>query len=334
MTIPVICVVGTGGTISCVSESPLDTLDYPEFSTKREIGALLADLPPALRDAFDLRPISSLQLNSTDLVPADWQALAATILRLRDETPEVAGFVVTHGTATLEETAFALDQVLAIEQPVLLVGAQRPGSAIGADGPANLASALRAAAAPELRGEGVLVAMNDEIHAASSVTKLSTYRLHTFGSPLTGPLGVVDGDGVRLFRRRRPGGRGLFLPDAFARAPRVDIASAYAGADGVAVRAFLQAGARGIVSAGMLPGMTTPAERAALAEAHAAGCVVVQSIRGGSGRVAARRFLREQGFVAAGSLPPHKARILLMLALTGESDPARLQVLFDAAEGD
>jgi L-asparaginase len=328
---PAIGVIGTGGTIACLAGDPLDTLNYAECSRKIEAPELVERLPEAARALFDIRPLPFSAVLSTRIGPAEWLGLARLITDTAAAHPDLAGFVVTHGTASLEETAYALGLVLKVAQPVVLVGAQRPSSAVGADGPANLIAGLRVAASPEARGHGVLVVLNDEIHAARDVTKTSTYRLQTFASFDTGPLGVVDADGVVFLRRalRRHTADSVFVPEDLARVPRVDIAYGYAGADGVAVQAFRAAGARGIVSAGMVPGMTAPEEHVALLEARAAGVTVVQAVRSVGGRVARRQALREAGFVAANGLNPQKARILLMLGLTRTADDDAIQSLFD-----
>jgi L-asparaginase len=238
--------------------------------------------------------------------------------------------VITHGTATLEETAFFLNLTLTVGQPVVLVGAQRPASALGTDAGMNLVNALRVAGSQAAHGKGVLVLLNDEVNAARDVVKTSTYRLQTFRSLDFGALGHVDGDGVRFYRA--PLGRhmpnGAFAHDKLSEPlPRVDIVYSYAGADGALVDAAVAAGARGLVSAGFAPGSPTPAQRAAFERAAKAGIVVVQCSRA-SGRVAPRRRLRETGIVAGEDLSPQKARILLMLALTTTSDIAAIQRLF------
>jgi L-asparaginase len=257
--------------------------------------------------------------------------LAAIIHRLAAERPQIAGFVITHGTATLEETAYFLHLTLKTDKTVVLVGAQRPASALGSDAGMNLLGAVRTALAPSARGLGVLTVLNDEIQSAREVTKTSTYRLQTFRSPDFGALGHVDGDGVHIYRR--PSRR--HAPDTECEVagltglPRVDIAYSYAGSDGAVVDALVAAGARGIVSAGLAPGIPTPLERAALERARDAGVAIVQSSRAGSGRVALRRYLKEAGMIAADNLNPQKARILLMLALTRTQEVAGLRRLFD-----
>jgi len=150
---------------------------------------------PETRLVADAVPVTFRQVGSTDIGPADWIEIRALIQRIARQHPPVAGFVIPHGTATLEETAFFLNLTLACEQPVVLVGAQRPASALGTDAGMNLVAALRVAGSPAARGKGVLVVVNDEIHAARDVVKTSTYRVQTFRSLDYGALGHVDGDG-------------------------------------------------------------------------------------------------------------------------------------------
>ena len=328
-SLPRIAVIGTGGTISSLGASSLDVLDYPDFGQKLSCEALL-DRFPETRLVAEPVPVTFRQVGSTEIGPAEWIELRALIHRIAGDDPAVAGFVIPHGTATLEETAFFLNLTLAVRQPVVLVGAQRPASALGTDAGMNLVNALRVAGSSEARGKGVLAVLNDEIHAARDVVKTSTYRLQTFRSLDYGALGHVDGDGVHFYRApSRP-----HMPETpFARLdpaalPRVDIVYSYAGADGALVDAAVAAGARGIVSAGFAPGSPTPAQRAAFERAARSGVVVVQCSRAASGRVAPRRRLRESGIVAGQDMSPQKARILLMLALSTTSDIAAIQQAF------
>jgi L-asparaginase len=329
MALPRIVVIGTGGTISSLGASSLDVLDYPDFGQKLSCEALLERFPEA-RLVADPTPVTFRQVGSTEIGPKEWVELRALIHRIAREDPEVTGFVIPHGTATLEETAFFLNLTLASAQPVVLVGAQRPASALGTDAGMNLVNALRVAGSPEARGKGVLVVLNDEIHAARDVVKTSTYRLQTFRSLDFGALGHVDGDGVHFYRAPLR----AHMPDSpFAALnlgdmPRVDIVYSYAGADGALVDAAVAAGARGIVSAGFAPGSPTPQQRAALERAAKSGVVVVQCSRAATGRVAPRRRLRESGIVAGEDLSPQKARILLMLALLKTTDTGEIQQAF------
>ena len=327
---PRIAVIGTGGTISSLGASSLDILDYPDFGQKLGCEALLARFPET-RLVADPLPITFRQVGSTEIGPNDWIELRALIHRMAREAPTIAGFVIPHGTATIEETAFFLNLTLATSQPVVVVGAQRPASALGTDAGMNLVNALRVAGSADARGRGVLVVLNDEIHAARDVVKTSTYRLQTFRSVDFGALGHADGDGVHFYRVPTR----AHMPDTqFAsldlRAlPRVEIIYSYAGADGALVDAAVATGARGIISAGFAPGSPTPEQRAAFERAAQSGIVVVQCSRA-TGRVAPRRRLRESGIVAGLDFSPQKARILLMLALSTTTDIAAIQQAFQA----
>jgi L-asparaginase len=215
---------------------------------------------------------------------------------------------------------------------VVLVGAQRPASALGTDAGTNLVNALQVAGCPAARGKGVLVVLNNEIHPARDVVKTSTYRVQTFRSFDFGALGHVDGDGPQFYRAplRTHMPDTPFAGSEIADLPRVDIIYSYAGADGDLVRAAVAAGARGLVSAGFAPGSPSPDQREAFIEAARSGTVVVQCTRAASGRVAPRRHLRESGLVAGEDFSPQKARILLMLMLMTTDDIAEIQQAFQA----
>ncbi|HEV8678149.1 MAG TPA: asparaginase, partial [Stellaceae bacterium] len=251
------------------------------------------------------------------------------IHRIATEDPAIAGFVIPHGTATLEETAFFLNLTLGVARPVVLVGAQRPASALGTDAGTNLVNALQVAGSPEARGLGVLVVLNNEIHPARDVVKTSTYRVQTFRSLDYGALGHVDGDGPHFYRAPLK----AHMPDTpfatreITALPRVDILYSYGGADGALVEAAVKAGAKGLISAGFAPGSPSPAQQSAFIEAAKSGIVVVQCSRA-TGRVAPRRRLRETGVVAGEDLTPQKARILLMLMLTTTRDITVIQEAF------
>jgi L-asparaginase len=327
---PRVAVIGTGGTIASQGAGPLDVADYA--SSGRPIldaEALVAGVP-ALAEVAEVLPVRFAALPSTAIGWREWRALLAKVAEVRAAHPDLDGIVVTHGTATIEETAYLLSLTLPEDEvPVVVTGAQRPFTGLSSDGPMNLVAAVRVAGDPASRGRGPLVVLNDEIHAAREVTKTSTARLQTFRSPDLGVLGHADADRVTYWRRpeRWPPAR-RFDISAVETPPRVDVSYSVAGGDGVAVRAFLAAGARGIVAAGFAPGFCTPEERSALAEAAGAGCTVVMSSRAGSGRAVPARRYAEQGFVAADNLNPQKARLLLTLALTATSDRAGIAAIF------
>ena len=327
--LPRIAVIGTGGTISSLGNGSLDVLDYPDFGQKLTSEALL-DKFPETRLVAEPVPVTYRQVGSTAIGPDDWLELRRMIHRIARDDPKTAGFVIPHGTATLEETAFFLNLTLGVPHPVVLVGAQRPASALGTDAGTNLVNALQVAGSSDARGKGVLVVLNNEIHPARDVVKTSTYRVQTFRSFDFGALGHVDGDGVHFYRAPLK----AHMPDtAFAgreigALPRVDIVLSYAGADTALIDAAIGAGAKGIVSAGFAPGSPSPAQQDALVAAAKAGIVVVQCTRAASGRVAPRRRLKETGIVAGEDFSPQKARILLMLMLTTTTDVSEIQTAF------
>src|SRR5437762_2710759 len=263
-TLPRIAVIGTGGTISSLGASSMDVLDYPDFGQKLSSEGLL-DRFPETRLVADPVPVTFRQVGSTAIGPADWLELRALIHRMAGEDPALAGFVIPHGTATLEETAFFLNLTLGINRPVVLVGAQRPASALGTDAGTNLVNALQVAGSAEARGKGVLIMLNDEIHAARDVVKTSTYRVQTFRSFDFGALGHVDGDGPHFYRAPLK----AHMPDTpfagseHADLPRVDILYSYAGADGDLVRAAVAAGARRLVPGGFAAASRSPDQREA-----------------------------------------------------------------------
>ena len=328
--LPTVAVIGTGGTISGVGVDRFDVFDYGTTGHFMHVDDLLATVPE-LAQIATIVPVRYKNLNSTDLGPADWLALARLTTQVVADHPGLDGIVITHGTSSLEETAYFLNLVVKVSVPVVLVGAMRPSSALGADGPANLINAVRVAGSPAARGTGVLVVLNDEISAARDVTKTSNYRVQTFRTPDFGLLGYADGDAVAFYRKpvRRCAPDTEFDIAGLETLPRVDIVPAYGGADAVLIEAAIGAGARGLVSAGFPSGSPSPTQKAALLRAVAAGVVVVQSSRAGSGRVIPEsESLRRSGFVGSDTLTPQKARILLMLALTRTADPQEIKRMF------
>ncbi len=329
MSKPKVAFIGTGGTIASMGRGPLDLQDYGATGNVMHADEILARWPETALVA-DVMAVRYRNIASPSIGYPDWKALAALCRRLAREHPDLAGIVIGHGTATLEETAYFLNLTVKVAIPVVLVGAQRPSSALSSDAGLNLVNALRVAASPDARDMGVLVVMNDEIHAAREVTKTSTLRLQTFRTPDFGVLGHADGDEVAFYRRpiRRHAPDTEFDISEMDELPRVDISYSYAGGDGVAVRAFIAAGARGIVAAGFAPGFCPPGEIEALTEAARQGIVVVQSTRAGSGRTFRGTKLEKSGFLIADNLNPQKARILLTLALTRTDDPETIMHMF------
>jgi L-asparaginase len=329
MAKPKVAFIGTGGTIASLGRGPLDLQDYSVLGNMMHAEEIVAKWP-VVHQVADVIPVKYRNIPSTAIDFADWRALAALCRQLPEDHPGLDGIVIGHGTATIEETAYFLNLVLKTPVPVVIVGSQRPSSALSSDAGMNLVNAIRVAASPDARGMGVLVLLNDEIHAAREVTKTSTFRLQTFRAPDFGVLGHADGDAVVFYRQpmRRRAPDTEFDVGTLDAMPRVDISYSHAGSDGTAVRAFVAAGARGIVSAGFAPGGTTPAETDALREAVAEGVVVVQSTRAGSGRTFQGERQKERGILIADNLNPQKARLLLSLALTVTKDPDEITRIF------
>ncbi len=326
---PKVAFIGTGGTIASLGKSPLELQDYAAKGKMLHAEDILARVPE-VGEVADVFPVRYRNVPSPAIAYAEWRDLARLCDALVADHADLAGIAIGHGTATLEETAYFLSLTLKVAVPVVLVGAQRPASALSTDAGLNLVNAVRTAASPDSRGMGVLVLLNDEIQAARDVTKTSTLRMQTFRTPDFGVLGHADGDAVAYYRRpiRRAAPDTEFDVRSLDELPRVDVAYAYAGADGVAIDAFVAAGARGIVSAGFAPGFAPPAQMSALTTAAKAGVVVVQSTRAGSGRTFRGTRMREAGFLIADNLTPQKARILLALALSVTDDPAEIERMF------
>ena len=326
--LPRVAAIFTGGTIDSIGTDRLDLAWYNEAGLRLEQGELL-DRIPELAQVARVEEVPFRRLPSHALTPKDLLDLNRTVHTLL-ETHD--GVVITHGTNTLEETAYFLHLTLKSDKPVVVVGAMRPSSALSADGYLNLLEAMRVAAAPEARGKGVLVVLNDTILSARDATKTATYRVQTFQGRDLGPLGYADADGRVLFYHlpaRPHTTRTEFDVRGLDDLPRVDVVLSYIGADGALIDAAVAAGARGIVSAGTGAGRPTPLEDEALTRAHQQGVVIVQGTRVGSGRTVRSPGLLRKGWIATDNLQPWKAKLLLALGLTVSHDADRLQQMFD-----
>ena len=330
MPSPRVAVIGTGGTISSVGKHSLDLVAYVENNKIYEVDELLNAFPETLEQG-DVVPVRLRAMPSTAIGPAEWLEINTKIHDLVEEDPSLDGIVVTHGTATLEETAYFLNLASKVDIPIVLVGAQRPASGMGTDSGINLVNAIRTAGHPDSRGRGVLGVLNDEIHFSRDMTKTSTLRQQTFKSPDFGLLGHADWDKIAYYRmpERRRAPNTEFDVRGLTELPRVDISMTYAGTHGTAIDAYVAAGAKGIVVGAMAPGYVAPIEFEKLAAATEKGVTIVHSTRAGSGRVADVASRRVPGTVLADNLPPQKARVLLTVALTKTDDPAELQRIFD-----
>jgi L-asparaginase len=323
--LPQIVILATGGTIAGQLKKPGEA-GYVAGQLAVDV---LIEAVPEVQDVAQVKGEQIARIASQDMNDEVWLKLYKRITEL-DKDPGVSGIVVTHGTDTMEETAFFLDLTTATDKPVVLVGAMRPATAKGADGPLNLLNAVKIAASPASRGRGVLVALNEEIHSAREVTKTSTTEVQTFRSPNTGPVGVMSAGHLHYYGGPTRQGLHFELGDR-ADLPRVEIVYSHANMDAGLVNAGAQLGARGVVLAGVGNGNMSQAAISALATLAKQGMVVVRSSRVGSGWVSRNIEVDDDalGFVAAQDFNPQKARILLRLALTQTSDPAKVQAMFD-----
>jgi len=261
--------------------------------------------------------------------PSRWLELSRHIADRLRARPELAGVVVTHGTDTMEETAYFLDLTLPGDRPVIVTGAMRPSDMAGADGPANLTSSVRVATDPRARGRGAMVVMDDRVVAARDVTKTNSTRVETFQAPERGPVAIVEPEGV-MYHRPSPGrGAPPFDISGTRDLPRVDVIYSYAGADSVEIDAAVAAGAKGIVVAGVGRGNIAPGQGAALRRARTKGVVVVVTTRTGSGGVPVRR---NDGTIGSGDLNAQKARVLLTLALSRTTEPGEIARIFESQQ--
>jgi L-asparaginase len=186
-----VALIGTGGTISSIGRGSLDLWEYMDAGRKAEPDELLLRFPE-VAEAAEIVALRFRSVSSAAVGPADWLALDAAVHDAVAQAAPLDGVVITHGTATLEETAYFLNLTLKVHATVVLVGSQRPATGLSSDAGLNLLNAVRVAGAPEARGLGVLVLLNDEIQAAREVTKTATLRLETFRSPDVGMLGYAD----------------------------------------------------------------------------------------------------------------------------------------------
>ena len=324
---PRVYVVGTGGSISFVGDYRTDYVNYSYGNKHLTIQEML-DRVPETNEFAEVVAEQLINVGSTDVSPQHWLQLARRINQIFREDSNAAGVAITHGTATLEETAYFLNLTVKSSKPVVLTGAMRPPTGLGTDADVNLIDCVRVAGCADSAGRGVLTVLNNEIQAARDVTKTNSYRLETFRSNELGFLGYADSDQEVVFYRTPTKAHTAateFDVDTLEELPRVDIAYAYAGADDLVINALAGAGVPGIVAAGLGSGGSSPQYMLGLRAAKKMGVKVVVATQVGSGRVMRTRRFREEGYIVADNLAPKKARILLMLALTVTDDPVEIQ---------
>ncbi|MGH8064771.1 MAG: asparaginase [Candidatus Entotheonellia bacterium] len=327
---PRVRIIATGGSISGLGPHRLDYLLYSELGRRLAIEQMLARIPE-VHEIADVQGENLTSVGSTSIGPQEWLQIAQRINQIFQDEPEVSGIVVTHGTATLEETAYFLHLTVKSVKPVVVTGAMRPPTAVSTDADLNLLDAIRIAACPDAGGRGVLTVLNNEIQSARDVTKSNTLRVETFHSHHLGLLGYADSDGQVLFYRsvtRKHTVDTPFNVVSIQTLPRVDIVYAYGGADGLLVDAVCQHRSAGLVVAGFGSGTFPPVFLDAAVRAAADGVPVVLASRSTSGRIIMTPKKKEAGFIVADDLHPQKARILLMLALTMSHDRQVIQEAF------
>ncbi|MDO7907526.1 type II asparaginase [Paenibacillus sp. JX-17] len=325
--LPNIKILATGGTIAGSSASNTDTTGY-------KAGALGVDtLIQAVPEMKKIANVTGEQVANVGSPDINNEVLLKMAKRINEllASDDVDGIVITHGTDTLEETAYFLDLVVKSDKPVVVVGSMRPATAISADGPFNLYNAVKVAGNTESKGKGVLVMLNDRIGAARYITKTNTTSVDTFRSVEQGYLGAIIGDKVYYYNEptRKHTTSSIFDVSKLTSLPQVDILYEYQNNGRYLYDAAVAAGAKGIVVAGSGDGSISSASMKGANDAAKKGVIIARSTRVGSGTVAPSSDDNANNFVTTDSLNPQKARILLMLALTQTNDAGKIQQFFN-----
>jgi L-asparaginase len=327
--LPTVMILATGGTIAGTAASSTDTGDYQ--AAKVGVQGLI-EAVPELKKVAKVKGEQLFQIPSGSITNDHWLKLAKRVNELLAQS-DVDGIVITHGTDTIEETAYFLNLVVKSKKPVVITGSMRPSTAISADGPINLYDAVTLAASPDAVGKGVLVVLNEQINGARDVTKTNSANTDTFRNWELGFMGYMRSNAPHFFHvsTRKHTVDTEFDVSKLDALPQVDIVYGYANMNRIAVDAFVAAGAKAIVYAGVGEGsVARPAAEPALIDARKKDVIIVRSSRAGNGIVARSVEERddELGYVVADTLNPQKARILVMLALTKTQDPKQIQHMF------
>ncbi|CAM2174218.1 L-asparaginase [Paraburkholderia sacchari] len=326
--LPRVAVLATGGTIA----GQADTRAANAYNAGAVGAQQLVQAVPGIEKLAHLSTEQVASIGSQDMNDKVWFTLARRIQEIFDRN-EADAVVITHGTDTLEETAFFLDNVLRTDKPVVLVGSMRPSTATSADGPSNLYEAAEVAASPAARGRGVMVVLNDTIQSARATTKTNTTSVQTFVSPNSGPIGYVDPASVRFLAPAVQFDSHKYALPSGEQLPRVEIVYAHANMDSVQIDNAIANKAKGIVLAGVGDGNTSKPAIEALQRAAKQGIVVVRASRVGSGFVNRNVEVNDDtsGFVVSLDLNPQKARVLTQLLIAnGITSPAQVQKAFAA----
>ncbi|CAN7645972.1 type II asparaginase [Peribacillus frigoritolerans] len=320
-------IIATGGTIAGSATSNTDTTGY-------QPGALgVETLIKAVPELKQVANVSGEQIANIGSNNMDNKTLLKLAKRINDllKSKDVDGIVVTHGTDTLEETAYFLNLVVKSNKPVVIVGSMRPATAISADGPLNLYNAVKIAASKDAKNKGVLISLNDRIGSARYITKTNTTMTDTFQSEEQGYLGAIAGNKILFYNEptRKHTIKSVFDVSKLDKLPQVDIIYSYQNDSRYFYDASVKAGAKGIIIAGEGNGLTSDTAFEGAKDAVKKGVIITRSSRVGNGIVTREKIDDENNFVTADSLNPQKARILTMLALTKTDDPKEIQQFFN-----
>ena len=328
MSLPTIAILATGGTIAGSADDAGSAARYRAGAVP--IDQLLAASKLGLERIANVRAEQVAQIDSKDLTFDVWEKLVERVRHWID-VERVDGVVITHGTDTLEETAMLLHLTQQGDTPIVITAAMRPSTSLSADGPLNLLNAVRLAANPASRGRGVLVALNQRVHAARDVQKGHTYAVEAFVSPDVGPVGFVLDTQVQFQRAtERPDAADVLPMPSAGQWPWVEVLASYAQPDARLVDALVAAGVKGLVIAATGAGSIHVNLEAALNRASQQGVFVLRSTRTGAGIVPPQPDA--QGWASTGTLNPYKARVLLMLLIAAgraQAETASLQQVID-----
>ena len=327
--LPKVHIIATGGTISGIGANRLDYTQYSDTGNRYTIEQLIERIPE-VKNVANLTYENLLATGSTNITPKDWLVIAERANTLLQDG--IDGIVITHGTATLEETAYFLHLTIKSNKPVVLTGAMRPPSSMSTDADINLLDAIRIASSGNAQNMGVMGVLNNQIHSAREIIKMNTLRVDTFQSNDLGFLGFVDSDGQVIFYRnsiKTHTYESEFSTQGLDQLPRVDIVVAYSGGDGLLIDAVKKNASQGLILAGFGSGTLPTVMKDSALELVKDGIPVVLASRSIMGRIVLTEKFRDEGFITCDNLSPQKARILLMLSLLQTSDTQKIRDLFE-----
>jgi len=322
-----VVIIATGGTIAGTAASS----SQATYSPAQLMVDQILETVPGVKKLANISSIQFSQISSQNMTDELWLKLAKTVNETLSKS-SVDGIVITHGTDTIEETAYFLNLVVKSRKPVVIVGSMRPSSSLSADGPLNLFNAIATAANPVSKNKGVLVVFNDNIYAARDVSKINTTNVAAFASNNSGPIGMAYYGDVKFYYSplRTHTADTVFDVRKLTKLPKVEIVYAHVNHSSDVIDNMVSDGVAGIVTAGVGDGNVNEKSLKSLIDASTAGVLVTRSSRLGSGFVVLNNEIEDDryGFVTADNLNPQKARILLMLALTKTNDYKKIREMF------